>query len=353
MAQTAAASTALPAAPVTPAAHAAPAPFSTPKGIVVGGVLLWIVGIVASAAATAVRESLTINDPAGYVFAVYLAYVPAAVMCLAGSAALIVGSVRWAMHGSHTVGTAPANASDADLLRSINDRLLLSDTAKRIAYRQHDLAALRRAIREDVDKGAFDAALVLVQEMSQTFGYREEAEAFREQIIHARATEQERKINAAMEQLNELIANNDFRAAGLMAAKMARLHPENERENKIVDYVEEMREHYKLRLEREFLAAKERGEVDRAMDLLKVLDQYLTPKEAESFREIARDVIGMKRDNLGVQFKMAVQDREWMRGLVVGEQIIREFPNTRMADEVRGMLDQLRTRAAGQRAAQA
>ena len=63
-------------------------------------------------------------------------------------------------------------------------------------------------------------------------------------------------------------------------------------------------------------------------------------------------MIGKKRENLGVQFKIAVHDKEWLRSVTVGEQIIREFPNTRMADEVRSMLDLLRERAAGQRAAQ-
>lgn len=355
MAQTAAVTGSLPASPGSAQGEASTPMFSTAWGIVVGAILLWIVGIIAAAASSVAQAALVVEDPAAHTFLSYLVYVPSVLMFLAGSAALVVGSVRWAMYGKDAVGASSggAGATDGDLLRSINDRLLLSDTAKRIAYRQHDLGALRRAIREDIDKGAFDAALVLVQEMSHTFGYREEAEAFREQIINARAAEQERKINASMEQLNELIAKNDFRAAGLMAAKMARLHPENERTNKIIDYVEEMRDQYKLRLEREFLAAKERGEVDKAMELLKVLDQYLSPKEAESFREIARDVIGQKRDNLGVQFKMAVHDQEWTRAVVVGEQIIREFPNTRMADEVRGLLDQVRTRAAGQRAAQA
>jgi hypothetical protein len=242
---------------------------------------------------------------------------------------------------------------NTDLLHSINDRLLLSDTAKRIAYRQHDLAALRRAIREDIDKGAFDAAMVLVQEMSQTFGYREESEQFREQITAARAAELDRKVAAAMADLDKVIAVHDFRQAGLMAAKMARLYAEHERTRNVVDYVEEARQQYKQQLEREFMNACEREEIDKAMDLMRTLDGYLTPKEAEPFQEIARGVIGKKRDNLGVQFKMAVHDKEWTRAVQVGEQIIREFPNTRMADEVRSMLDLLRERAASERAARA
>jgi len=64
-------------------------------------------------------------------------------------------------------------------------------------------------------------------------------------------------------------------------------------------------------------------------------------------------VVGKKRQNLGVRFKMAVQDRDWIDGVTVGEQIIREFPNSMMAKEVREMLDTLRERAASQRAAMA
>ena len=63
--------------------------------------------------------------------------------------------------------------------------------------------------------------------------------------------------------------------------------------------------------------------------------------------------VGKKKENLGVRFKMAVQDRNWIDALTVGETIVREFPNSGFANEVRDMLDSLRTRAAGQRAAMA
>lgn len=327
-------------------------PLATPQGIVVGSLLLWIVGVVAAAAANVAGAALRIEDPAMLTAARYLLYVPATLLFLLALVALIIGAARWAIYGKETTGpgSVSGGATDAELLRSINDRLLLSDTAKRIAYRQHDLAALRRAIREDIDKGEFDAAMVLVQEMSHTFGYREESEAIREQIMAARAADLEQKIKASMEELSQLIAGHKFGAAGLMAAKMARLYPENERTNKVIDYVEEMKEQYKLRVQRDMEEARNRGEAERAWQLLQELDGYLTPKEAEELADVARDVIARMRDNLGVQFKMAVENQEWSRALAVGEQIIRDFPNTRMADEARGMLDQLKQRAREQRA---
>ena len=79
--------------------------------------------------------------------------------------------------------------------------------------------------------------------------------------------------------------------------------------------------------------------------MLKELDNYLSPDEAEPFREVARGVISKARENLGAQFKIAVQDRQWASAAAIGRRIINEFPNTRMAAEVRGLMDGILSRA--------
>ena len=56
-------------------------------------------------------------------------------------------------------------------------------------------------------------------------------------------------------------------------------------------------------------------------------------------------VVSRHRENLGLRFKLAVNDKRWSEALEVGEEIIREFPNSKMADEVRSMLTVLETRA--------
>ena len=99
--------------------------------------------------------------------------------------------------------------------------------------------------------------------------------------------------------------------------------------------------------EAEFMAAKDRGEVDKALDLMARLDKMLTPAEAEPFREAAREVFAKKRDNMGLQFKLAIQDKEWKTAVSVGEEIMGKFPNSRMAEEVREMIGQLRGNAEG------
>jgi hypothetical protein len=94
-----------------------------------------------------------------------------------------------------------------------------------------------------------------------------------------------------------------------------------------------------------FTRASERGESNEALAILKELDQYLTPEEAEPLREAARSIIAKARDAMGERFKAAVQDKRWGEAVRTGEQIMSEFPNTRMASEVRDVLDALRAKA--------
>ncbi len=340
--------------------------FSTPLAIVILGLLLWLaagiwwvtmqVGLLefqSQQLQQAPQQGIDQLDYATRVTLENLAWVPFWFFVLIGSVVLIVGAVRSGIYGRDVRGvpTAADREELMDLLRQTNDRLLLSETAKRVTYREHDVQSLRRVIEQDIAGGNFDAALVLVNELGQSYGYRHEAEAYRDRISGARYQEQQKKIDAAIAHLEAMLDRREFDAAAREASKLQRLYPESERVKELSQRVRGAREQYKQQLERQFLEAAESDNVDRALELLKELDLYLTEQEAEPLRETARGVIGKKRDNLGVQFKMAVHDREWTRSVYVGEQIIREFPNSRMAEEVRGMIDVLRQRSAGQQAA--
>lgn len=334
-----------------------PSYFATPDGMFLAAALLMVASAVVAMLASIALTGVTFADPAAELAVKYAAYLCSVILGMASVYALLAGAVRCGVYGraSRGVTTQAAGPAEGDLLTQlqiISDRMLLSDTAKRIAYRQEDVNALREAIRDDIAKKDFDAAMVLVQEMSTTFGYREEAEEFREQIMAARSTVIEARITVLLKRLDQIIAARDFPQALADALKIKRIYPDNPRVATIDEYVREAQGAYKHQLERDFLAAAQKDDVDGAIELLKALDGYLTEREAEPFREVARGVIGKKRDNLGVQFKMAVHDKEWLKAIRVGEQIIRDFPNTRMAEEVRERLDQLRERAAGQQAAQ-
>jgi hypothetical protein len=88
--------------------------------------------------------------------------------------------------------------------------------------------------------------------------------------------------------------------------------------------------------------AVKQQETDRGLEILKELDQYLTPNEGLALQEAARDIFRTKLHNLGVQFSIAVTEKQWDNALNVGRQIIKEFPNSRMSKEIHGKMDVLK-----------
>lgn len=232
-----------------------------------------------------------------------------------------------------------------EAIRSQGEQAALSDDARRVLNRKRERELLCAAIDEDISVEDWDAAMVLVKELADRFGYRADAEEFRQRIEQARFETVQRRVDEAVARLDGLIMQRRWEQAQVEAARIGRLYPDSPRVEGLRHRVEHARQLYKTDLERRFLLAAEEDRIQEAMELLKELDAYLTEAEAGPYREMARGVIGKARDNLGAQFKLAVQDRRWARAAEIGEQIIDQFPNSRMAVEVRGMLDGIRSRA--------
>lgn len=231
------------------------------------------------------------------------------------------------------------------LLDSINERLLISDQAKRIAFRQKDRDALRQAIIEDIRVEDYDAAMALVKEMAEHYGNREEAEQFRQQVLQVMNKKREAHIQAAIAKIESICGQRNWDLARHEAARLQRLYPDYPGVLDAPDRVRRAYEQAKNQFLRDFAEAVEREDVERAMDVLKELDRYLTPEEGKPLTEKARQIIAKRKENMGVRFKMAVQERDWSGALVVGQQIVREFPNSTYATEVKGMLETIRERA--------
>lgn len=230
-------------------------------------------------------------------------------------------------------------------VRSMSDQASLSDEARRILNREHDREMLRLAIEEDISNQNWDAAIALIRELADRFGFRADAEEYRQRIDQLRANTTEGLLTQAIGLLDGMILQRRWDDAFAEAAKVQRLFPHSPRVGPLSARVDQAKAAYKTDLERRFLLAAQADKVDEALALLKELDFYLTPTEAEPLLEVTRGLIGKARQNLGAQFKLALQDRRWSEAAKIGEAILAEFPNTRMAAEVRGLLDGIRAKA--------
>lgn len=275
----------------------------------------------------------------------YAAYCLPIAIALAGLFFFVVGSVRSASGAATQSKSNPELYKAIHLLEDIKHRSGLTETIKRVNYRHEDLKMIRKMIEQDIQGKHYEPAMALLKVLGETYGYVEEAEEFRERIIEARANEYEEKAGNALAQLDTLLANGDFDKGVQYAERIKRTYPDSLQVRNLGERVEAALEAHKKKLEQEFRTAAAREDVDRAMDLLKQLDRFLTPQDAEPLMLIAREVISKKKDNLVVQFKLATHSKEWITALTVGEQIIAEFPNSNVAKDVRSSLDMLRTRA--------
>lgn len=233
----------------------------------------------------------------------------------------------------------------ASMVRSLSEHSAVSADSRRVLNRAADREVLRHAIEEDIAKHDWDAAMVLVKELADRCGYRQEAEEYRRRIERASSETFDREVHAAIAGLEQLILEKRWDLAFADAARIGRLYPDSPKVEKLREQVEAARESHKAELDRRFFVAAREGRVEEALELLKELDAFLTEVEAEPYREMARGVIGKARDNFGAEFKLAVQDRRWRQAADLGTRIIAEFPNSRMAAEIREVIDGIRERA--------
>ena len=301
---------------------------------------LFIILFVASLAICGLGGFLAVNQSEYVVLAV-------------GILAVITVVGQWSLAGNATGGSGGSNEigyKQAKLLQLIADRMLISDQAKRITHREQDRDALRQAILQDIKVSDYAAAMALVNDMADVYGYREEAEQFRTQIVEAQAKQRQAIITDATKELEDQLAHQEWEAARGEIDRLTRMFPDQPEIRRLPLKLKEAKERYKHDLIREFKESFEREDHTKAAELLTEMDHYLSPEEARPYMEMAREVLKRKRENLSVQYKMALQDKDWIRAVSVGEQIIREFPNTLMTAEVREMLPTLRERATEQRA---
>jgi len=231
------------------------------------------------------------------------------------------------------------------MLNLISEQQLLSDRAKAVAFREKDREAVRRAISEEINAGDWEAARLLANEMETQFGYRLEAERLREEIDSHFQEAIRKQIAEAAAVIDRHCRAEKWNEALRDAERLMRQFPKNEQVQRLPQEIEARRLSHKRQLLDNWQESVNRKDIDGSIEILKRLDLYLTPTEAEGMQESVRAVFRAKIDSLRTQFTSAVQEHRWVDALRTGEAIVRDFPNAKISQEVRDMLNTLRERA--------
>lgn len=231
------------------------------------------------------------------------------------------------------------------VLTKIDQITHLSEAAKAIAFRDTDVQTLREAVFDKLQQQDFDSAFELIGEIARRAEYKQLAEQLRLQANKYRdATDAERE-NQIIAHIEKLFESYQWAKASALIERLIKDYPKSEKAKAMRQKLVDKKEERKKILLNAWDDAVKRQATDRSLEILRELDMYLTPNEGLALQEAARDVFRTKLHNLGVQFSIAVSGKQWDKAVETGQQIMRDFPNSKMAEEIREKWDVLKQKA--------
>lgn len=230
------------------------------------------------------------------------------------------------------------------MLNLISEQQLISERAKTVAFRENDHEAMVRAIREEMNRGEFDAARLLVNDMENAYGYRVEADRLREEITSLYETGVRRAVAEAQGEIeHHCVAENWDQALGV-AQRIATTYPAHSLATSIPDQVAARKEGVKQQLLARWRDAVAKKDIDQSIDILRALDLYVSPDEVAQLKDGALEIFKARIEKLRDQFKTAVHDKRWSEARRLGETLVQEYPTSKLAQEVRDMMETLKER---------
>ncbi|MBN1124777.1 MAG: hypothetical protein JXA82_07210, partial [Sedimentisphaerales bacterium] len=204
---------------------------------------------------------------------------------------------------------------------------------------------LAEAIIAKLHAHEFEATNAMISAMERKTEYKTLAAQLRNTTQqYKNATEKER-IRQSINHIIKLGQEHRWTQAYRAADNLIKAYPYAEEAKAVRGKLRQIKDARKKELLAVWDEAVRAKDTERSLEILKELDTYLTPSEGLALQDAASNIFKMKLHNLGVRFALAVTENQWHDALATGQQIMRDFPNSRMAHEIRGKMDILEIRA--------
>jgi predicted DNA-binding WGR domain protein len=225
--------------------------------------------------------------------------------------------------------------ANKNLLEQISQGVRLSEAAKTICYRDTDRQQLRASVMETLHLQDFEATYAMIDGIARRQEYQQLAADLKLTADKYRnATDQDR-VGQVINYIDRLLEQHQWANAETQIERLIKKYPDSEKAKEMNVKLFEKKEKRKRELLDEWDTAVKKADVDHSLEVLHELDFYLTPSEGLALQEAASEIFKNKLHNMGVQFSLAVSDKQWEKALQTGQAIIKEFPNSKMADEIR------------------
>jgi hypothetical protein len=313
------------------------------KFVITFGIITAAVIIAASILGLFAEQSIALFIIMGIIFVALLVACSIAILAMLSK---IAGTIADTSELSQQIAAISGNVDKCrSELSDINRNTRLSETAKRIAFREADRQTLCEAVYEKLQQKDFDTANEIIDEIAHSKIYLELVKQLRKEVEKYRNANEEERVNQTIAQINKLLDNNQWTKASVQIERLISSAPNSEKAKSMRQKLFDKKEQRKRELLQEWDESVKRQETDRSLEILKELDLYLTPNEGLALQEAAKDVFRTKLHNLGVRFSIAVTGKDWEQALKTGQEIIEEFPNSKMAAEIRDKINALKKRA--------
>jgi len=232
-----------------------------------------------------------------------------------------------------------------NLLIRISQASHLSDTAKEIVFRDSEQMELGEAALTKLHQHDFDEAESMIHTMSEYPKYKELASRLKRMAEKYRNATEEGRVNQIIAHIENLFDQKLWIQAAAQVDNLVKNFSYSEKAKAMPSRLRQRKDRQKRELLADWDLAVREKNTDRGLEILKELDLYLTPNEALALRESASTVFKTKLHNMGVEFSVSVAEQNWKKALETGRDIVQNFPNSRMASEIRSKLDILSERA--------
>jgi hypothetical protein len=232
-----------------------------------------------------------------------------------------------------------------NLLVQITQASHLSNAAREIIFRETDQMELGEAALSKLHQHDFEGAAAMIETMEQTPHYQQLGAKLRRAAEKYRTATEEGRISQVIAHIESLMDQHRWAQAAAQIQNLVKVYSYSDRVKTLSSRLQERKAMRKGDLLNEWDKAIDAKDPDCSLEILKELDQYLAPDEALTLQESAKKVFKAKLDNLGIQFKNAVTEKDWTMALEIGRQIVSGFPNSRMAAEIRSKYDILQEHA--------
>lgn len=227
------------------------------------------------------------------------------------------------------------NLQNTAVLEQVLNNIRLSETAKTIAYRDMDRMQLRETVMEKLHQADFEATYAMVDDIGRRPEYKQLADELKELADEYKNSTDNERFSKVVKYIDRLIEQHQWTVAAVQAERLIKTHPDLEQANQVRQKIIEKKELRKRQLLAEWDEAVKKEDTDRSLRILSELDMYLTPSEGLALQEAASQVFKNKLHNMGVQFSLAVTDKHWPQALQCANEIVKDFPNSKMAHEIR------------------